>query len=60
MSDVSLLEMLSLGAKASIGRHVIRSLSASTKRLKKEKKKEREFIINSLNKGEISWKSLKD
>lgn len=59
MSNPSLLEMISLGAKASIGRHVVRSLAATTKRIRKEKKSTQEFIINSLDKGEIRWKSLK-
>ena len=59
MSDINLIEMLSLGAKASIGRHVTRSLSATAKRLKKEKKKERDFILDSLTKGEIKWAALK-
>lgn len=57
--DSSVLEMLALGAKASIGRHVTRSLSATAKRLKKENKKTRDFIINSLNKGEIRWDQLR-
>lgn len=60
MSDTSLLDMLALGAKASIGRHITRSLAATSKRLKKEKKKTRDFIIDSLNKGEIKWKNLSE
>ena len=57
--DTSVLEMLALGAKASIGRHVTRSLSATAKRLKKENKKTRDFIVSSLTKGEIKWTNLK-
>lgn len=58
MSNPSFIEMLSLGAKASIGRHIVRSLAATTKRLQKEKRKTQNFIINSLDKGEIKWKEL--
>ena len=59
MSEPTVLEMVALGAKASLARHVTRSLSATAKRLKKEKGTTRDFIINSLSKGELKWKELK-
>lgn len=55
----NLAEMLSVALQASLGRHTARSLAGTAKRIKKEKKKTQDFIIESLQKGEIKWKTLK-
>lgn len=56
----NLIEMMSLAIQASLGRHVARSLAGSAKQIKKQKKNTREFIIDSLDKGSIKWKTLRE
>jgi hypothetical protein len=55
----NLAEMLSVALQASLGRHTARSLAATAKRIRKEKKSTQDFILTTLEKGEIKWKSLK-
>ena len=53
-------DMLGLAIQASLGRHTARSLAGSAKQINKQKKKVKDFIVDSLHKGNIKWETLKE